>query len=202
MKNNTAFAAIASALLLGGCLNFSGPKPPPTLLTLSTPAPAADAGTGRNAARGAAITILVPTVPAALQTVRIPVRVSANEYAWIKDAQWVETPASLFQRLISDTIAQRTKRVVLDPRQTSVDPGHRLTGQLLDFGLDATNPSAPVARVRYDAVMTLADGTGIATRRFEAARPASGDNPRAIARALDEAAAEVAQQVADWVGAV
>lgn len=197
---NSIFPTLAGALLLSGCLGFSGPKPPPTLFTLSSP-PAPNES-GRSAARGAAITVVVPTVPAALQTLRIPVRVNPNEYAYVKKAQWVESPASLFGRLISDTITARTRLVALDPRQTTHDPGHRLTGQLLDFGLDASTPSAPVARVRYDAVMTLADGTGVATRRFEATRPTGGSDPRAIARALDQAAAEVAQQVADWVGAV
>src|SRR3546814_3574004 len=93
----------------------------------------------------------MPTVPAAIQTLRIPVRVSPTEYAYVKDAQWVEAPSSLFQRLVADTITARTKIVVLDPRQTTHDPGHRLTGQLLEFGLDAANPSNPVAKVRYDA---------------------------------------------------
>src|SRR3546814_16524031 len=104
----------------------------------------------------------MPTVPAAIQTLRIPVRVSPTEYAYVKDAQWVEAPSSLFQRLVADTITARTKLVVLDPRQTTHDPGHRLTGQLLDFGLDTNAPGGPAARVRYDAAVPLSDGSGIA----------------------------------------
>src|SRR3546814_4100820 len=69
------------------------------------------------------------------------------------------------------------------------------------FGLDTTAPGGPAARVRYDAAVTLSDGSGIATRRFEASRPTS-DNPRAVARALNEAANQVAAEVADWIGAV
>ncbi len=197
---NKPIIALAASLALSGCLGLNGPKAPPTLFTLSSPVPAELPS--RSAKAGATITVVVPTVPAAIQTMRIPVRVSPTEYAYIKNAQWVEAPGNLFQRLVSDTITARTKLVVLDPRQTTYDPGHRLTGQLVDFGLDATDPSAPKASVRYDATVTLADGTGVATRRFESSRPTSSRDPRAVARALNEAATEVAQQVADWVGAV
>jgi cholesterol transport system auxiliary component len=194
-----ALTAAALALPLSACLGLSGPKPPPTLFTLSAPEPAELPS--RSAKSGATITVVVPTVPAALQSPRIPVRISPTEYAWLKDGQWVEQPNSLFQRLVSEAITARTRLVVLDPRQTTHDPGQRLTGQLADFGLDTTAPGGPVAKVRYDATITLSDGSGVATRRFEVSRPSS-DNPRAVARALNDAANEVATQVADWIGAV
>lgn len=199
MKNNS-IAALAVLFSLSACVNLNGSKPPPTLFTLS--APAVEELPSRSAVSGAPITVVVPTVPAAIQTLRIPVRVSPTEYAYLKDAQWIEAPNSLFQRLLSDTITARTKLVVLDPRQTTYDPGHRLTGQLLDFGLDATNRAAPVVRVRYDAVISLGTGAGVATRRFEVARPAASNKPQSVARALNEAAGEVATQVADWIGAI
>lgn len=201
MTNRPIHALIAAvlALPLSGCLGLSGPKPPPTLFTLSAPEMAELPS--RSAKSGAAITVVVPTVPAALQSPRIPVKLSATEYAWLSEGQWVEAPNGLFQRLIADAITARTKLVVLDPRQTTHDPGHRLTGQLLDFGLDTTAPGGPAARVRYDAAVALSDRSGIATRRFEASRPTS-DNPRAVARALNEAANQVAAEVADWIGAV
>lgn len=199
MTNRILFA-LAPAIALAGCLNLGGPKPPPTLLTLASPD--VTELPSRSAKSGAAITVVVPTVPAAVQTNRIPVRMSATEYAYLKNAQWIDAPSSLFQRLLADTITARTKLVVLDPRQTTHDPGHRLTGQLLEFGLDATNPSAPQVRVRYDATISLADGTGVATRRFEAGRPVTRQDGPAVANALNAAAAEVATQVADWIGAI
>src|SRR3546814_18972311 len=109
-------------LPLSACLSLSGPKPPPTLFTLAAPSPAELPS--RTVKSGEAITVVVPTVPAAIQTLRIPVRVSPTEYAYVKDAQWVEAPSSLFQRLVADTITARTNIVVLDPRQTTPAPGH------------------------------------------------------------------------------
>lgn len=199
MKNRVILGIVAM-LPLSACLGLGGQKPPPTLFTLATPSPAELPS--RSAKPGAAVTVVVPTVPAALQTLRIPVRINATEYAYVKHAQWVEAPNSLFQRLVADTITARTQLVVLDPRQTTHDPGHRLTGQLVDFGVDTAGATSPVAKVRYDATMTLADGSGIATRRFEATRPTDSHNPRSITHALNDAAAEVAEQVADWLAAM
>ena len=34
--------------------------------------------------------------------------------AYVKDAQWVEAPQRLFQRLLSETVAAKTPLVVLD----------------------------------------------------------------------------------------
>jgi hypothetical protein len=48
-----------------------------------------------------------------------------------------EMPSELFARLVSETIAATTGRVVLDPKQFTFDPGQRLTGTLQRFGLDA-----------------------------------------------------------------
>src|SRR3546814_13058067 len=89
---------------------------------------------------------------------------------------------------------------MLDPRQTTHDPGHRLTGQLLDFGLDTTAPGGPAARVRYYAAVTLSDGSGIATRSFEASRHTS-DKPRAVATLQNEAENQQAPEVAAFTGA-
>lgn len=199
MKNKLILA-LAASLSLTGCLGLKGPKPPPTLFTLSSP-PQNEAN-ARIAKKGAAVTIVVPTVPAALQTLRIPVRVSPTEYAYVKDAQWIEAPNNLFQRLVTDTVSAKTSLVTLDPRQTSHDPGHRLTGQLLEFGLDATNASAPVAHIRYDATITLTDSNRIITRRFEITRPVKSQKPRDIAAGLNEAAGDVATQVAEWINSL
>src|SRR3546814_12352571 len=81
MTNRLTPALIAAvlALPLAGCLGLSGPKPPPTLFTLSAPEMAELPS--RRAKSGAAITVVVPTVPVALQSPRIPVKLSATEYA-------------------------------------------------------------------------------------------------------------------------
>ena len=60
---------------------------------------------------------------------------------------------------------------MLDPKQSALDPGVTVTGNLSRFGYDA--PGRRVV-VRYDAAMARAGGTAVDTRRFEAREPADG----------------------------
>jgi cholesterol transport system auxiliary component len=194
MADKRFLAACLGALTLAGCISF-GEKPPPTLLTLTSAATIA-AGTERSAAAGAAVTVVTPTVPQALQTLRVPVQASATSIAYIKDAQWVEQPNKLFQHLLAETIGARTGRVVLDARQSTLDPGTRLTGTLQSFGLDAASGQAIVI---YDAELARSNGETIETRRFSAQAPASA-NAQSVSGALNASANEVATQVANWLG--
>jgi cholesterol transport system auxiliary component len=185
---------LGAALALSGCFSF-GAKPPPTLMTLNS-TQAREAGATRTAGPGETITVVAPQTARELQTVRVPVRQSDIAVAYLKDAQWLEQPANLFARLLSETIAATTGRVVLDPRQFTFDPGTRLTGTLQEFGLDATRMEVVA---RYDAALAR-QGGGVVTRRFEARVPVTVADATSVSPALNQAANEVATQVAAWVG--
>src|SRR3546814_11316793 len=86
-----------SAATLSGCIGLGG-KTPPFLLTLD-PEAEPQAGTARTAAEAATLTILIPTAPQKLRTTRIPVQQDDASVTYVKDAQWVEAPSRLFQRL-------------------------------------------------------------------------------------------------------
>src|SRR3989337_3648230 len=126
MRLARSLTAPLAALALAGC--FGGAKVPPVLLTLS-PETAAPAQVSREASAGDAVTIEVPIVPKELKSVRVPAQVGATAVAYIQDLQWVDTPDKLFQQLLSETVTRRTRRVVLDPNQSSLDPGLHVTGQ-------------------------------------------------------------------------
>ena len=189
------FGAAACALALTACLG--GGHVPDHLLTL-TAAETRPVAQPRNAGPDQAVTVVTPTVPQALRTTRIPVYVNETTVQYLKDADWVENPGPLFGRLLGETIAARTGRVVLDPSQYSHDPGTRLTGQLLRFGLD---PAAMQVVVTYDAAMARGTAGGVTTNRFEARVPVAAATPEAVAPALNQAANQVADQVAAWLGA-
>jgi cholesterol transport system auxiliary component len=186
-------AAAAAALALSGCFGGGAPD---ALLTL-TPSEMRPAAMPRTAAPGAAITVVEPTVPEALNTTRVPVYVSDTVVQYLTDAVWVEEPGPLFGRLLGETIGARTGRVVLDPSQYSHDPGTRLTGQLVRFGLDPTTMQVVVI---YDAAMARGSEGGVTTNRFEARVPVAEATPAAVAPALNDAANQVAAAVAAWVG--
>ena len=186
-------ASLAASLALSGCLG--GAKVPDRLMTLS-PTQTRAAATTRTAGEGEAITVVPPNMPRELQTLRVPVHESEIAVSYLKGAQWVEQPDALFARLLSETIAATTGRVVLDPSQFTFDPGRRLTGTLLRFGYNA--PTAEVVAI-YDATLARTGG-GVVTRRFEARVPVAAPDAASVAPALNEAANRIAAEVAAWVG--
>jgi cholesterol transport system auxiliary component len=180
-------------LSLAAC--FGGKKLPPTLLTLTSSAPA-PAAISRSSAPGEAITIDVPVIPKELATTRVPALVGPTAVAYIQGVQWVDAPDKLFQDLLQETTVRTTNRVVLDPRQASLDPGLKLTGNLTRFGYDTAEA---MVIVRYDGALSTAGGTRVETRRFEAKIPADG-TAATVGPALNQAANQVAVEVARWVG--
>jgi len=185
-------AAAALAFALAGCFGGGGPS---ELLTLRAEQQR-PVGTPRSAAPGEAITVVEPTVPVALQTTRVPVYVAPQTIQYLRGAFWSDDPSELFRTVLSETIGAVTNRVVLDPGQYTHEPGTRLTGQLILFGLDADRMEAVIL---FDAA--LARGRdAVVTNRFEARVPVAAATPAALAPALNQAANQAAEQVAAWVG--
>ena len=192
----TALLASVVAVCLTGCIGLGG-KTPPFLLTLDADA-APTSGEARTAAEAATLTILIPTAPQKLRTTRIPVQQDDRSVTYVKDAQWVEAPQRLFQRLVSETVAARTARVVLDEGQYLTAPGEQLAGQLMEFGIDARSNEAVVV---YQAMLVSAGGKTVTQRRFEVREPlAAKIEAKPAGEALARAANKVAVDVAAWLG--
>lgn len=186
-------APVALALSLGAC--FGGGKTPPWLLTLTPQAPA-PGSIARSAGPGEAVTIELPVVPKEIRVTRVPVHEGPIAIAYVKDLTWVDTPDKLFQDLLTETVTRTTNRVVLDPRQSSLDPGMTVTGNLSRFGYDAQER---MVIVRYDAAMSRSGTSAVTTRRFEAREPADG-TAETVAPAINAAANRVAVEVGQWIG--
>ncbi|UYY56936.1 ABC-type transport auxiliary lipoprotein family protein [Sphingomonas sp. S2-65] len=195
MKKLAPLLALPLAALLSGCISF-GAKTPESLLTLN-PAVQLPVGESQRSNIAATITISVPSVPQELAASRVPVRSGGTAVAYVKDAQWVERPSQLFARLLGDTITAQTGRLVLSTRQSQLDPGAYLQGELRAFGIDADTNEAVVT---YDAALTRGPETVIEKRRFEARVPVAAIEPAPVGAALNQAANQVSAQVAEWVG--
>lgn len=192
MKRTTILLAFAP---LAGCISFGG-TPPRTVLTL-TPAAQLPVGATQNSATAKSITIQVPVVPQALAVSRVPVQ-TGDQIAYVVGAGWIEAPQRLFARLMADTIAARTGRVVLSPAQSFSDPGAQLSGELRNFGVDGATREVVVT---FDAALIRgADRGQIEKKRFEARVPLATIDGTTIGPALNQAANQVASEVADWVG--
>ena len=186
----TSYVALL-LLPLAGCVSFGG-KPPKQLMTLSATDKVA-IGVTRTAASGQTVTILSPSAPAAILAPRVPVYRGGIAIAYVKDAAWVDSPARLFQRLLSETVAAKTGKIVLDLRQYTTDPGLRVQGNLLMFGIDEDKNEAVVT---YEAVIVR--DKALDSRRFEARVRVGVIDATSVGPALNEAANKVAADVADW----
>lgn len=188
-------ALLLAPTMLAGCVSF-GAKVPPQLLRLS-PSTAAPATAGEVLGKGIGVSVSYPTAPVELANNRVPVRLNATELAYVKNAQWIDSPGHLFRDLLAETITVRTGRPTMTPREASLIQGPRLGGRLTAFGIDATSNQASVI---YDATLVRVDGQ-VETRRFTAQAPVSGTITESSAgAAINTAANDVAVQVADWVG--
>jgi cholesterol transport system auxiliary component len=192
-------APLALSLAIGGCsvsgLLGGGGKAPTTLQTLTPEAP--DPGpAARAVSAGQAVTIGTPAIPKELRTTRVPVQITPTDIQYVTGLQWVDTPDRLFQNLVAETVRRTTNRVVLDTRQSALDPGMLVSGELQRFGYDASSGQVVVV---YDAI--LSSGGRIESRRFAATAPADGSG-QAVGPALNRAANQIAQEVAQWIGAV
>jgi cholesterol transport system auxiliary component len=193
MRLARPFVAPLAALALAGC--FGGAKVPPVLLTLS-PESAPPAQLARAASAGEAVMIDVPVTAKELKSVRVPAQAGPTSVAYIKNLQWIDTPDRLFQQLLAETVTRTTGRVVLDPRQVSLDPGLHVSGVLQRFGYDAAEGNVVVI---YDGALSTTGATRVETRRFEARAPADG-TAETVGPALNRAANAVAIEAAKWIG--
>ena len=126
----------------------------------------------------------------------MPVQLNATDIQYVTDLQWVDTPDRLFQDLLAETVRRTTNRVVLDPRQTALDPGLVVSGALQRFGYDAASGQVVVV---YDASLSTEGGSHVEARRFTASAAADG-TAASIGPALNRAANQVALEVAKWIG--
>lgn len=195
MRTPLRGVAVASALLaLTGCLGLGG-KTPDSLITL-TPAVRAPAGSSASGSAATAIALSEFEAPAKLDVMRVPVQVTDSTIAYVQDAVWNEKPARLLGRLIAETIRARGDRLVIDGDDPGASAQTRLSGTLREFGFDAR--SGEVVLV-LDAARAGA-GSTVTTRRFEARIPGVVAEAGPVGVALNQAANQVAGEVAAWVG--
>ena len=187
-------SALSATVLLAGCISF-GAKPPKSLLSL-TPTSTVAVGTAINGDVANAIAVVEPEAPQKLTNTRVPVQVDDTQIAYVKDAVWVDKPTRLFRRLLGETIRAHGHRLVIDNDDAALTPKNQLRGTLIDFGYDARTSSAVVT---FDAVRDV-NGTQVMTRRFSATVPGVAAEAAPVGAALNQAANDVASQVADWIG--
>jgi cholesterol transport system auxiliary component len=194
-KTALALLGLAAALPLSGCISLS-PKPPARLMVLTATTPLAS-GTAITTGDAKAVQIARLGAIPALATQRVLVTDGPSAIAYLKEGQWSAAPADLFRSLLAETITVRTGRVVTEPRLLQIQPDTHLAGQISAFGLDGPGQAVTVT---FDATLSHEGSDQIVSRRFSARVPVSSEQPAAVAAALNQAANQVAVEVADWIG--
>lgn len=188
-------------LLLAGCgpiVQIGGLQPPPQAqYVLAAPATEAVPAGVAPIDPARAVSVLALNAPSTLATIRIPVKTEATEVRYLKGAEWAEPPARMMARLIEVRLAGAGIPVI-DRRVTGRSAPQLLGGTLRAFEVDAADGSQSV-RVRLDA--TLAGPGGTRLRSFERDLPLTRIDGPDAARALNAAANQVAEDVAQWVAA-
>lgn len=185
---------LALGLALGGCVKF-GTKPPPQLLTISASA-TPQAGQPMSSAGRQVLSVFAPDVPRALESLRVAVQQDETSIAYVQKAQWAEAPRQMFRRVLSDTIAADGTVFVAGGEQGAVMGARRLSGTLVEFGVDARTREAVVT---FDATITSATPGEAMRQRFTARVPVRKIEADRVARPINEAANKVAADVALWV---
>ena len=144
-QTRSATVALTAAFLLAGCVSF-GAKPPEQLLALSATQTVAP-GRLLTGAQGPSLTVADPEAPKTLDTVRVPVKLSPTSIAYVTKVQWADTPRHLFQKLLAETIAATSNRIVLDPGQYAGDAGQRPDGY--DVHMNSLNTSIRKSSASY-----------------------------------------------------
>lgn len=191
-----AFAtAVLTASILSSCVSLGG-EVPVSMLTLSADTGIA-AGTSKSGQAKDALVILTPEVPRKLDTNRVPVRMNAENFAYLKDSVWADKPAVLVQQLLAETIAAKNGTLILSEVETAGKADNYLSGQLVEFGIDEAGMEAVVI---FDAVW-IRKGGPIEKRRFVATQGLSKIGSRQAGEALNIAANKLAGDVATWLAA-
>ena len=208
-KGARAVFCMMLAALAAGCSVLPAPPVRADVYDFG-PGPMQPAGDAQAAAP------LAPIVLAAVDTVGMPEGSSALLYRLAyanaqqlrpyTQARWSQPPADLLAQALRERLGQR--RMVLSGdggaalqldqiRQASV-----LRVQLEEFSQIFSSPDASTGLVRVRAMLADAGPAGEALqaqRVFIARRPAATPDAAGGARALAEAAAQVADELANWV---
>ncbi len=188
-----SIAGIALMVSISGCVSLAG-KAPPSLLVL-TAAKTVASGTQNTGNPSQALVVLIPDVPRKIDTNRVPVQVDPSQIAYLKDAFWADKPARLMQQLLNETIRAQSNRLVLTEVEAGGNAERTLSGNLMEFGIDASKMEAVVI---FEAVK-MVRGKPVQTKRFESRAPVAAILPSASGAALNQAANAVATDIASWM---
>lgn len=184
-----AATVAALGMSLAGCAAFSGPAP--SIYDISAPAAFGNVGSS-----GIQLAVTEPTVVGALDGQRIVVRPSPTEVTFLANSQWSANTSRLVQARLIEAFqnSEGIRSVGLPGGAVVNDAG--LVSNLHAFHIDA---AARIAVIDI-SVKLVGEQSGrvIASNRFKASVPVSGDSAEGMIAALNAAFDQAAGEIVAW----
>ncbi len=187
-------AAMAAALLLGGCASLlgGGDKAIPTFdLTAPTGFTAPRAGSGQ-------LVISSPTALAVLDTEKIVVEPGAGQITYLDKAQWSDRLPALFQARLIEAFENGSRgRAVARPGDRIV-ADYLLLTDIRAFGIQTFNGGAEAVVEISAKIVRDNAGRIVAAKVFTARVPSAGTSGAEATIALDAASDKVFVDIVNW----
>jgi len=148
------------------------------------------------------VMILEPSLPGALATDGIAVRIGAYRIAYLTGARWSDETPLLLARLIRQAVDSLPHVVAISEDEVGIVPQWRLVSELDTFFAEAADSTSPPERVHVELTARLLaarPGNLFAERHFSAEAKIAGSGNDAIVGAFDTATNRVIIALRSWL---
>lgn len=195
-------AMLVPALLLAGCgslVDLPGGGEPPALYELR----ASDGPASSAAARNWILFVEEPSVPGALRTDQITVRLDERRLEYLAGTRWSDRTPQLIARYLEESIENSGLATVVGADTVEIAGDYRLKIDIRDFSADVSNGGLAQVNVRFGAlVLRSAPAEIVSRRQFEASATAGGREAGAIIAAFNDALDQATSGVLLWLAEI
>ncbi len=192
MQLKSEIAAIAAAIMLGGC-TFAGGSPP---ATFDLQAPPVEKVRGGGAVQ---LTIYPPVAVKTIDTEEILIKSASGRVAYFSGAAWGDRLPRLFQARLVEALANSGAFRAILTNQDRVSGDLSLAIEIRDFQVEAAAGGSEALIDVYVKLVDEKNNSVVTTKRFHARVPAASDDAGAGIQALNAAFQQVTLAIVSWV---
>ncbi len=192
------FSVLFPALLLAGCssiIDLPGGGEAPALYELR-----ALAGPGGQPDRAWILFVEEPTVPGALSSDQIAVRLGQRRLEYLAGARWSDRTSHLLGRYLEESIENSGLSTVVGAGTVEITGDYRLKIDIRDFSADVGSKGPTRVNVRFGAlVLRSAPAEIVGRNQFEASAEARGRQADALIEAFNDALDQATADLLVWL---
>lgn len=192
MQLGSKIAALAAAIVLGGCTGFAGSPP----ATFDLQAPAVEKVRGGSPVQ---LTIYPPVAVKTIDTEEILVKSANGRIAYYSGAAWGDRLPRLFQARLVEALANSGGFRAILTNQDRVSGDLSLSIEIRDFEIAAAPGGSEAVIDLYVKLVDEKNNAVVTTKRFRTSVPAASDDPGAGIQALNHAFQQVTLAIVAWV---